>query len=146
MLPHKYHFDDVIISVMVPQTTGILIVYSTVCSGTDQRKHQSSVSLAFVRWIHQWLVNSPHKGPVTRIMFSFDDIIMAELLLEMYSALANCHNSIGPQYLILHTKLLDLLSSWITKQLWNGKMKSICYTHFCVSHPIYSQVRWRIPI
>ena len=37
-------------------------VYSTVCSGTDQRKHQSSVSLAFVRGIHRWPVNSPHKS------------------------------------------------------------------------------------
>ena len=30
------------------------------------RKHQSSASLAFVRGIHRWPVNSPHKGPVTR--------------------------------------------------------------------------------
>ena len=41
---------------------------------TDQRKHQSSASLAFVRGIHRWLVNSPHKGSVTRKMFSFDDV------------------------------------------------------------------------
>ena len=34
--------------------------------GADQRKHQSSASLAIVRVIHRWLVNSPHKGPVTR--------------------------------------------------------------------------------
>ena len=52
------------------------IVYSTVYSGPDQRKHQSSASLASVRGIHWWLVNSPHKGPVTRKMFSFDDVIM----------------------------------------------------------------------
>ena len=45
-------------------------------SGADQRKHQSSASLAFVRGIHRWPVNSPHKGPVTRKMFPFDDIIM----------------------------------------------------------------------
>ena len=51
-------------------------VYSTVYSDTDQRKHLSSVSLAFVRVIHRWPVNSPHKGPVTRKMFPFDDVIM----------------------------------------------------------------------
>ena len=45
-------------------------------SGAGQRKHQSSASLAFVRKIHQWSVNSPHKGPVTRKMFPFDDVIM----------------------------------------------------------------------
>ena len=56
--------------------TSLTIVYSTVYSGTDRRKHQSSTSLAFVRGIHQWRVNSPHKGPVTRKMFPFDDVIM----------------------------------------------------------------------
>ena len=45
-------------------------------SGTDQRKHQSSASLAFVRGIHRRPVNSPHKWPVTRKMFPFDDVIM----------------------------------------------------------------------
>ena len=50
---------------------------STVDSGADQRKHQSSASLAFVRGIHQWPVNSLHKMPTTRKMFPFDDIIMS---------------------------------------------------------------------
>ena len=44
--------------------------------GPDQRKHQSSASLAFVRGIHLWPVNHPHKGPVTRKMFPFDDVNM----------------------------------------------------------------------
>ena len=48
------------------QITSLTIVYSTVYLGTDQRKHQSSASLAFVRGIHRWPVNFPHKGPVTR--------------------------------------------------------------------------------
>ena len=41
-----------------------------------RRKHQSSPSLEMVRGIHRWPVNSPHKGPVTRKMFLFDDVIM----------------------------------------------------------------------
>ena len=45
-------------------------------TGVNQRKHQSSASLAFVRGIHRWPVNSPHKGPVTQKMFAFDDVIM----------------------------------------------------------------------
>ena len=49
---------------------------SIVCSGADQRKHQSSAPLALVRGIHLSPVNSPHKGPVTRKMFPFDDVIM----------------------------------------------------------------------
>ena len=66
---HLYHYGDVILSAMASQITGISIVHSTVCSGADQRKHQSSASLAFVRGIHWWPVNSPHKGLVTRNMF-----------------------------------------------------------------------------
>ena len=51
------------------QITGVSIVYPTVGSGTDERKHQSSVSLAFVRGIDRWPVNSSHKRPVMRKMF-----------------------------------------------------------------------------
>ena len=43
---------------------------------SDQRKHQSSVSLAFVTWIHRWPVDSPHKGSVAQKIFLFDDVIM----------------------------------------------------------------------
>ena len=70
------HYDDVIMSAMASQITSLTIVYSTVYSGVDQRKHQSSAPLAFVRGIHRGPVNSPHKGPVTRKMFPFDDVIM----------------------------------------------------------------------
>ena len=61
---------------MASQITSLTIVVSTVYSGADHRKHQSSASLAFVRGIHRWPVNSPHKGPVTWKMFPFDDVIM----------------------------------------------------------------------
>ena len=47
------------------------IIWSTVCSGADQRKHQRSTSLAFVKGIQRWPMDSPHKGPVTRKMFPF---------------------------------------------------------------------------
>ena len=63
-------------SVMASQITNVMTVYPTVYSGTGQRKRQSSASGAFVRGIHRWTVNSPHKGPVTREMFPFDDVIM----------------------------------------------------------------------
>ena len=57
------------------QITSLTTVYSTVYSDADQRKCQSSASLAFVRGIHRGPVNSPHKWPVTRKMFPFDDVI-----------------------------------------------------------------------
>ena len=40
------------------------------------KKHQSSASLVFVRRIHRGPMNSPHKWPVTRKMFPFDDVTM----------------------------------------------------------------------
>ena len=70
------HYDDVIMGTIASQITRLMIVYSTVYSDADQRKHQSSASLAFVRRIHRGPVNSPHKLPVTRKMFPFDDVIM----------------------------------------------------------------------
>ena len=63
-------------STMASQSTSLTIVHITVYLVADQRKHQSTASLAFVRGIHQWLMNSPHKGPVTRKMFPLDDVIM----------------------------------------------------------------------
>ena len=67
--------NDVIMGAMVSQITSVSTVHSTVYSDADQRKYQSSASLAFVRGIHRWPVNSPHKGSVTRKMFPFDDVI-----------------------------------------------------------------------
>ena len=73
------HYDDVIMGAMASQINSLTVAYSTVYSGADQRKHISSVSLASVWRIHQGPVNSPHKWPVTRKMFAFDDVIMLEL-------------------------------------------------------------------
>ena len=70
------HYDDVIMGAIASQITSLTIVYSTVYSDADQRKHQSSASLAFVRRIHRGPVNSLHKWPVTRKMFPFDDVII----------------------------------------------------------------------
>ena len=58
------------------QITSLTIVFSTVYSDADQRKHQSFASLAIVRGIRRGPMNSPHKWPVTRKMFPFDDVIM----------------------------------------------------------------------
>ena len=46
-------YNDIIMGAMASQITSLTIVYSTVYSGADQRKHQSSASLAFARGIHR---------------------------------------------------------------------------------------------
>ena len=52
------HYSDVTRGTIVSQITSLTIVYSTVYSGADQRKHQSSASLAFVWRIHRGQVAS----------------------------------------------------------------------------------------
>ena len=71
-----FRYSDVIMGTMASQITSLTIVYSTVYSSAHQRKHQSIASQAFVRGIHRWPVNFPHKWPVTRKMFLFDDVII----------------------------------------------------------------------
>ena len=95
-------------SAMASQITSLTIVFSTVYWGADQRKNQSSASLPFVRGIHRWPVNFPHKGPITRKMFPFDDVIMssADNSSSMHRPLSNetyrCTLSKGRgQFLIL---------------------------------------------
>ena len=70
------HYDDVIMGAIASLIISLPIVYSTVYSDADQRKHQNSASPAFVRGIHRRPVNSPHRWPVTRKMFPFDDVNM----------------------------------------------------------------------
>ena len=52
-IDRKQHYGDVIMGAIASQITSLTIVYSTVYSDADQRKHQSSASLAFTgdRWI-----------------------------------------------------------------------------------------------
>ena len=94
------HYIDVIMTTMASQITSLKVVYSTVYSDADQRKHQSSASLAFV-----WgPVNSRHKGPVTRIMFPFDDVIM------------EWRNSLRSPI------LLSAKTGWLTNSLFTGDL------------------------
>ena len=72
-------------SAMASEISSLTIVYSTIYSDAHQRKHLSSASLAFVRGIHRWPVNSPRKGLVTRILFSFDDVIMIMIMCDVMS-------------------------------------------------------------
>ena len=73
-------------SAIASQIISLSMVYSTVYSDADHRKNQSSASLAFVRGIQRGPVNSPHKWPVTRKLFPFDDVIMFQRLdLTLYT-------------------------------------------------------------
>ena len=88
-------------SVMASQITGITIVYTTVCSDANQRRHRSSASLAFVRAIHQWPVNSPHKGPAMRKRF--------HVMTSSWSCLSNHKNTFSSSNLYRH---VDVTRDW----------------------------------
>ena len=93
-------YCDVMMSSMASQITGVSIVCSGVCSGADQRKHQISASLAYVMGDHRWWVDSPHKGPATRKMFPFDDVIM---WIECHDFLNNIYaSSVAKTHLRTH--------------------------------------------
>ena len=93
--------------------------------GADQRKHQRSASLGFVRGIHRWLVNPPHKGPVTRKMFPFDDVIMpSHILLMSMQCLSQWEERIGMQ------RFLSMaLTSNITTLKWKYILHDTTLSH-----------------
>ena len=83
----KMHYSDVIMGTMASQITSLTIVYSAVYSGQDQRKHQSSASLAFVEegfpssWTHLWgLITTDHS-----ILLSGMGIVKAALVHRVNS-------------------------------------------------------------
>ena len=85
-LINEVHYNGVIMGSMASQITRLTIVYSSVYSGADQRKHHSPASLPFVWGIHRWPVNSPLKGPITRKLFPFDDVIMKTKFWDVSAA------------------------------------------------------------
>ena len=128
------HYDDVIMDCIASQITSLPVVCSIVYSGVNQRKPQSSASLAFVREIHREPVNFPHKWPVTRKMFPFDDVIMFrahlkesrfeelfKLSIQSYVSTMMKSNS------FLQTEMemtFSIFSPWISVVCWNmvGKL------------------------
>ena len=107
------HYSDVIMGTMASQITSLTIVYSTVYSGADQRKHQSSAPLAFVRGIHRSPANSPHKWPVTwmtsswRIQDTFTTSTYQLHLVDFGSIVCSNHVCLHKCYCFSH---------------WNGKV------------------------
>ena len=110
------HYNDVIVGTIASQITSLTMVYSTVYSDAGQRKHQSSASLASVRGIHRGSSNSPHKWPVTRKMFPFDDVIMLCFLFyqgntSFKSSIRQCLGNNG-KWIIAAASLADIFWIW----------------------------------
>ena len=125
-----YHYSDVIMGAMAFQITSLANVYPTVYSGTDQRKHRISASLAFVRGIHRWPVNSAHKWPVTRKMFPLGDVIMmatdalAPIIVSISAAMILALYDKGALVLLLvRYSLLNLLYFLIDGCIYDSEAK-----------------------
>ena len=120
------HYDDVIMNAMASQITSLTIVYSTVYSGADQRKHESSASLAFVWGIHRGPVNYPHKWPLTRKMFPFDDVIMLRHIMEWSSMCLLCF-----LHIIADSSENGLVKSNQTTLMWCFTLVNASSGHKC---------------
>ena len=81
---NRAHYNGVIMSMMASQITSLTVVYLTVYTSADQRKHQSSASLAFVWGIHgdRWIPRTKGqlRGKCFHLMTSSWIIIMVHSL------------------------------------------------------------------
>ena len=115
MEQQQCHYNGVRMGAVASLITSLTIVYSIVYSDADQRKHQSSASLAFEWGIHWGPVNSPHKWPVMRKMFPFDDVIMQSVHWKLWQKKFICEISHRAPFRYRH---------------WNGKIS--CWWHFVI--------------
>ena len=123
------NYNDVIIESMAIQITSLTIVYTTVCSGAHQRKHQRSASLAFVRGIHRWPVNSQQKWPVARKMFPFDDVI---IFVRVWLSIPGVMIAWPGYYLRNHRQSISLVYLLVIKA--KGKRHPFSHSPYTVGH------------
>ena len=109
------HYNDVIMDTMTSQITSLSIVYSTVNTGADQRKHQSSASLAFMWGIHRGPVNSPHKRPVTLKIWWRHHVASMQIAQLTWS----------PSYCYWHLKELFYRESECFSKQWQLTLNSV---------------------
>ena len=109
------HNMDVIMRAMASQTTSVSVVCLTVCSCGHHRKHQSFASLAFVREIQRRPVDSPPKGPVTRGMLPFDEVIMKYIDTNMFD---HWNIYIANTGLAATISKIHLLCALLTANIW----------------------------
>ena len=114
------HYSDVKMGTIASKITSLTIVYSTVYSDANHRKHQSSASLSFVRGIHRGPVNSPRKWPVTRKIFPFDDVIML-CLTDGVTVVQNLQNGVIGQSCTKMTWFRPIQSRTCMTDNWTWK-------------------------
>ena len=131
-------YGDVIMSANASQITSLTVVYSIVYSGADQGKHQSSASLAFVRGIHRWPVNSPHKGPVTQKMLPFDDVIMSMWPLDESIGQGFSSNIDNHSQLVTIKPIFRITYEWLYFFCWSNPV--VQHLMVCIHWNLYCRL------
>ena len=141
----QLHYGDVIMTAMASQIASLTMVYSTVYSGADKRNIKVPSYWPFVRGIYRRPVNSPHKGPVTRKMFKFDDVIMRKTSLHvehppMYlkcrvsaqycnASLRKMRGIVSAMVLFYSFSIQSYVSRGGVGWEWVGHIKTLSYQH-----------------
>ena len=134
------HYWDVIMSAIASQITSLTIVYSTVYSGTDQRKHQSSSSLAFCARnspgtgefpaqkasnagnVFIWWCNHGNRRPFHWWFFicylkSMQNSSLCNSTAEYHTTFVSCNN-INDQFVTMYKKAKQRFHQiWITSEI-----------------------------
>ena len=136
-------------SAMASLITGVSIVCSAVCLCADQRKYQSSASLAFERGIHRWPVDSPHKGPVTRKIFLFDDVIMSEQFCDewlLYSFMSYSKTSVSILRIVLSAAVMIWYVWWVKSLNRDSALNTYwCWSYFITLFDTAAQELFLLP-
>ena len=129
------HSNDVIMSMMASQITSRVIVYSTVYSSPDERKHQSA-SMAFVRGSHRCPVNSAHKRPVTQKMFPFDDVVMctlSQIWLDVFESIIDLMLAHVKNPMSFLTCNLPKVLNWVIRYNLKHRFIEIYMRHYVIA-------------
>ena len=88
------------------------------------KKTSSSVSLAFVWGIHRWLMNFLHKGPQTRKMLPFDDVIMDIFFIEP-PTYSSAFKETTQRYTVIRADFRLAPSQWATSLQWSQRASDV---------------------
>ena len=94
MEKYDFHYNDVIMCAIASQITSLTIVFSTIYSDADQGNLKLRVTGLCVG-NSPGPVNSPHKWPVTREMFLFDDVIILLVTMKCWHLFRDRVDGIG---------------------------------------------------
>ena len=149
----QHHYTDVIITTIASQITSFTLVYLIVYSGADKKKTSKLCVTSHCAGKSPGPVNSPHKWPVTRKMFPFDDYIMQ--LWTTHHITEPCDFRLSLHYptplsvslqkpmQLLSTQILQILSQCLQNFTFTMCFRTVAYVFLlhrvdCILRPFHS--------